>query len=198
MVPIRKGKHTPNRLESPEGVRGLVLHSLDLGARRIWVVSITSRPLYRRERPGTHRTGGWVGPRAGLDMCEKSRPYWNWIPGQSSPYPVAIPTELSRPHVPIRHTENIWKSCSEQFLFPLYFIMAVLRASSWGKILADIAKTCDLCTSRLMPELRACVCVCVRVCVCVQAVYFLQAPEVRYSYIETNTPITRDQRYEMK
>ena len=26
-----------------------------------------------RERPGTHFIGGWVGPRAGLDGCEKSR-----------------------------------------------------------------------------------------------------------------------------
>jgi hypothetical protein len=25
-------------------------------------------------RPGTHCIGGWVGPRAGLDGCEKSRP----------------------------------------------------------------------------------------------------------------------------
>ena len=30
--------------------------------------------LYSRERPGTHCTGGWVGPRAGLDRCGKSRP----------------------------------------------------------------------------------------------------------------------------
>ena len=29
---------------------------------------------YSRERPGTHCTGGWVGPRAGLDWCGKSRP----------------------------------------------------------------------------------------------------------------------------
>jgi hypothetical protein len=28
--------------------------------------------LYPRERPGTHCTGGWVGPRAGMDG-EKSR-----------------------------------------------------------------------------------------------------------------------------
>ena len=27
-----------------------------------------------RERPGTHCAGGWVGPTAGLDRCEKSRP----------------------------------------------------------------------------------------------------------------------------
>jgi hypothetical protein len=30
--------------------------------------------LYPRERPGTHCTGGWVGPRAGLNRCGKSRP----------------------------------------------------------------------------------------------------------------------------
>jgi len=33
-----------------------------------------SGPLYPRERPGTHWTGGWVGPRAGLNECGKSRP----------------------------------------------------------------------------------------------------------------------------
>ena len=49
------------------------------------------------ERPGTHCTGGWVGHRAGLERWGKSRPHRNSIPGQSSPYPVAISTELSRP-----------------------------------------------------------------------------------------------------
>ena len=34
----------------------------------------TPRPLYSRERPGTHCIGGWVGPRAGLEGCGKSRP----------------------------------------------------------------------------------------------------------------------------
>jgi hypothetical protein len=29
-------------------------------------------PLYPRERPGTHCTGGWVGLRAGLNGCGKS------------------------------------------------------------------------------------------------------------------------------
>jgi len=38
-----------------------------------WVVNVTLRPLYRRERPGTHCTGGRVGPTAGLDGCGKSR-----------------------------------------------------------------------------------------------------------------------------
>ena len=39
-----------------------------------WVINATPRPLYPRERPGTRRIGGWVGPRAGLDGCGKSRP----------------------------------------------------------------------------------------------------------------------------
>jgi hypothetical protein len=57
-----------NRLEGPEGGRDVVLLSLDLGTSRGWVVSTTSRP---RERPGTE---GWVSPRAGLGLCEKSLP----------------------------------------------------------------------------------------------------------------------------
>jgi hypothetical protein len=39
----RKCKGTPKRLESPEGSRGIALHTLDLGARR----------------------GGWLTPRPG-------------------------------------------------------------------------------------------------------------------------------------
>ena len=38
-----------------------------------------------------------MGPRAGLDGCEKSRLHRDSIPGPSSPYRVAILTELSRP-----------------------------------------------------------------------------------------------------
>ena len=34
---------------------------------------------YTRERPGTHCTGGWVGLRAGLYRCGKSRPHWNFF-----------------------------------------------------------------------------------------------------------------------
>jgi len=36
-----------------------------------------------RERPGTHCTRGWVGPRAGLDRCGKSRPHRDTIPRPS-------------------------------------------------------------------------------------------------------------------
>jgi hypothetical protein len=32
-------------------------------------------------RPGTHCVGGWVGPRAGLNGCGKSRRHRDSIPG---------------------------------------------------------------------------------------------------------------------
>ena len=38
-----------------------------------WVVNATPRPLYPRDRPGTHSTGGLVGTSFGLDGCIKSR-----------------------------------------------------------------------------------------------------------------------------
>ena len=64
-----------------------------------WGEGSASRPdpLYPRKRPSTHCTGGWVGPRSGLDRCGKSRPHWDSIPGPSSPQPVAIQTELPGP-----------------------------------------------------------------------------------------------------
>ena len=39
-----------------------------------WVINATPRQLYPQERPGTHCIGDWVGPRAVLDGCGKSRP----------------------------------------------------------------------------------------------------------------------------
>jgi hypothetical protein len=45
-----------------------------------------------------------VGPRTGMDGCEKFRPHRDWIPGPSNPQPEAIPTELSRP------TFCLWKA----------------------------------------------------------------------------------------
>jgi hypothetical protein len=72
------GHNRPPRAQ--RGSRVVALLIINLGARRGWVVSTTPRPLYPREKPGTHCTGGWVGPRAGLYVCEKSRP----IPGSDS------------------------------------------------------------------------------------------------------------------
>jgi hypothetical protein len=76
---LRSPYNRPSRAQ--RGSRGTALLNLHLGARRGWVVSITPRALYPRFGPGTHCTGGWVGPRA----CEKSRPQRDLIPGPSSP-----------------------------------------------------------------------------------------------------------------
>jgi hypothetical protein len=60
--------------EGLEGGRGIALLFFNLGSRWGRVVSATPRPLYTRERPGTHCTGGWVVLRDGLDRSEKSHP----------------------------------------------------------------------------------------------------------------------------
>jgi hypothetical protein len=73
-----------------KGSRRKALLFLDLRTRKGWVVSTTPRPLYPQERPGTLCTGGWVGPRAVLDVCEKSRPHQDSIPGA-----IPAPRELS-------------------------------------------------------------------------------------------------------
>jgi hypothetical protein len=39
-----------------------------------WVVNATPRLLFPQEKPGTLCLGGYVGPRADLDGCGKSRP----------------------------------------------------------------------------------------------------------------------------
>jgi hypothetical protein len=97
---------------------------LDLGTRWKCVVSIKTRPLYPREKsPDSHWIGGCVGSRAGLHAMEKRKnlplpgqlyiftvyrvafrhsfdrrrePHLNLEIRPSNPYPVAIPTELSR------------------------------------------------------------------------------------------------------
>ena len=60
------------------GSRDIALLFLDHGTRRGRAVSVTPR-----ERPGTHCTGGWMDPRAGMDRCGKSRPYRHPIPGRT-------------------------------------------------------------------------------------------------------------------
>jgi len=64
--------------------------------------------LYLRERPGTHCTGGWVSPRAGLDGQKILSPQ-GFYPGLSSVYSVTIPTELPDPQMagvlPLMYTE---------------------------------------------------------------------------------------------
>jgi hypothetical protein len=83
---IRCWVHPRTGHEGPEGGVEVYLYSFfNLEATWGWVVNATPRPLYPRERPGTHSTGGWVGPRAGLEGCRKSHHHRDSIHGPSSP-----------------------------------------------------------------------------------------------------------------
>jgi hypothetical protein len=70
-----KVKVTLEHTTKAQGEVALYLYSFfNLGARVRLVVKATPRPLYPRERPGTHCTGGWVGLTTCLVGCEKFRP----------------------------------------------------------------------------------------------------------------------------
>jgi hypothetical protein len=60
--------------KAQRGVRVELYSAFNLGVRWGWVVKATPRPLYPWEITGTHCIGGWVGPRADLEGCGKSRP----------------------------------------------------------------------------------------------------------------------------
>ena len=84
-TPVQPLRLCTNRT-AHRGSRSVALPFHDHGKRRWRGVSVTPRPLFTpRERPGTHCTGAWVGPRAGLDRCGKSRLHRDSIPGPSSP-----------------------------------------------------------------------------------------------------------------
>jgi len=55
----------------------------------VFVVNVTPRALYPREKDGTHFTGGWLSTTAVLEWGEKSSPNRgsNIIP--SRPWPIA-------------------------------------------------------------------------------------------------------------
>jgi hypothetical protein len=55
-VEVKQSRYRPEQAQRVD--RGIALSFLDPGARRGWVVSTTPRPLYLRERPGTHYAGG--------------------------------------------------------------------------------------------------------------------------------------------
>jgi hypothetical protein len=98
----RKSKTVPlHAMQALGGEEVWLLLIHDLGTRWGWVVSVTPQPRFTpgERTPGTHWTGGWMGPRAGLDTeargkficpCRGSNPgrparsqtlYWLSYPG---------------------------------------------------------------------------------------------------------------------
>jgi len=78
--------------------RGIALLFHDRGTRRgVSGQQHAPAALYPRERPGTHSTGGWVGPRAGLDGRKISSPP-GFDPGPSTPsqslYRLSYPADI--------------------------------------------------------------------------------------------------------
>ena len=95
--------------------RGIVI--LFLWPRRYmgWVVNATPQPLYPRERPSTYCIGDWVGPRAGLDRCGKSRPPPGLDPQTIQPI-ASHYTDWAIPAHPLR-AQAIW-SRGKETLYP--------------------------------------------------------------------------------
>ena len=91
--------------------------TLSLTSALNWVgVSTTHRPFYLRERPCSHCIGGWVCRCGGVDGCGKFTPFRVSIPEPSSPYRVAIPTELSRPTGMMYKHRNMQQCYNNQIL----------------------------------------------------------------------------------
>ena len=62
--------------------------------------------------PGTHCTGGWVGPMAGLDGCGKSRPPPDFDPRTVQPVAISdIPLQISikKEIIAGKSCEQTWK-----------------------------------------------------------------------------------------
>jgi hypothetical protein len=70
---VKQSLYTPWRRLGGEEVYLLLI--LDLGTRWGWVVSVRPRSRFTpgESTPGTHCTGGWVGPRAGLDTEDRGK-----------------------------------------------------------------------------------------------------------------------------
>jgi hypothetical protein len=65
--------------------RGIALLFHDHGTRKWRGVSVTPWPLFTPGKDPVSIVQGWVGSRAGLDRCGKSRTHRDSIPGPSSP-----------------------------------------------------------------------------------------------------------------
>jgi hypothetical protein len=112
------------------------------------VVGATPRPLYPRERPGTHCTGGWVGPRAGLDVYEKSRPHYH---ANSDLFPLLLTLLSNRSHILMSHLE----ACVT-IIRCLHIIIFVALQSKLGlSRLLEVSRSLTHTVGRTPPNLRS-------------------------------------------
>ena len=93
------------------------------------------------KRPDTHFTGGWVGPRAGLDGCGKYHSYRDSILLLSSPYRFTTPTTLPRPPLSTKPVAS-WLSVK-------YIILFLINTFIIRKISKNACLTSSICRHML-------------------------------------------------
>jgi hypothetical protein len=112
------------------------------------VVSTTPRSPYPRERPGTRCTGSWVGPRTGLDVCEKSHPT-----GIRSPDRPARCQSLYRLSYPAHICENVvLQNIPIIYTHPVLLCAFVGILTSIREMYTDILRRLTDAMSRKCPE----------------------------------------------
>ena len=102
-----------------------------------WMVNTTlPAALPQRKRPGTHCTGGWVGPRAGLDGCGKSRP----PPGIRSPDRPARSESLYR----LSYPGPQWWFNMQNILYQVHLLqLRVVNSAGYSQNMPSVVK-CDV------------------------------------------------------
>jgi hypothetical protein len=104
-------KHYPWRRKGGGGVAPCILN---LGPRWRWVVSFTAGK--GPPPPGTHRIGGWVGPRAGLNVVTRRKEFLP-LPG-IEPRTVQLITVRTR-HI-LSCEELYWESVRFSTFWPFF------------------------------------------------------------------------------
>jgi len=104
-------------------------------------------------------TGRWVGKRAGVDGCGKSRPHQDSILGPSSLLRVAIPTALSRPtghqqlwtiiHTTLTLYVSMWVPFTISVLTPKYRTIAMFYHANYQHLVLYIFRTLSVTFSSM-------------------------------------------------
>jgi hypothetical protein len=87
-----------------------------------WVVKVTPRLLYPRQRLSTQSKGGWEDHGVRLEGCEKSRLHRDLIPGPSIPLRAAVSNRCPVPLILMCNEEKCFAlktrvSASTTFVF---------------------------------------------------------------------------------
>jgi hypothetical protein len=108
---------------------------LELDTRWRWVVSFTPRLLYSRGKvPCSHCIGGWVGPKACLDVVEKTKiscPCRNLTPAVQSVARRYIDRSIPAPPNDLDNIKNDWHL---KYKLVSNVRQRLLHAESWAEM----------------------------------------------------------------